>query len=81
MRSVLHTFGLQLQRGNELVLSGELGLLRLQWVVHQHARYRGARLLRLEATHCIRQQLSVPPLPGWMLGPCHHRGIGTLQSP
>jgi DNA-binding transcriptional LysR family regulator len=36
--------------------------------------------LRLEATHYIRQQLSVPPLPGWMLGPCHHRGIGTLQS-
>ena len=41
VRSVLHTFGLRLQRANEVVLSGELELLRLQRVVHQHARHRG----------------------------------------
>ncbi len=80
VRSVMHTVGLQLKRANEVVLSGELDLLRLQRVVHQHARYRGARPLRLEATHYIRQQLNSPSLAGWMLGPCHHRGVGTLLS-
>ena len=80
VRSVLRTFGLRLQRASEVVLSGGLDLLRLQRVVHQHARYRGARPLRMEATHYIRQQLSSPALAGWMLGPCHHRGIETLLA-
>lgn len=75
---VLRAFGLQLRRGQEFQLLGDLTLLRLQRLVHQQARFFGHRLLRLEATHYIRDQLQVPPIQGWALGPCHHRGYGAL---
>lgn len=78
--SVLNTFGLKLKRGHELRLQGDLRLLRLQRLVHQQARFFGHRPLRLEATHYVRQQLETPPIDGWVLGPCHHRGYGTLLS-
>ena len=80
VQAVLKVFGLQLQRRHELELIGHTDLLRLQRVVHQHARFQGQRPLRLEATHYIRAQISAPPVAGWLLGPCHHRGYGTLLS-
>lgn len=76
--AVLRAFGLQLRRGPELQLLGDLTLIRLQRLVHQQARFLGHRPLRLEATHYIRAQLQRPPVRGWTLGPCHHRGYGTL---
>lgn len=75
---VLHAFGLQLRRGHEFQLLGDLTLIRLQRLVHQQARFLGHRPLRLEATHYIQGQLQEPPIKGWILGPCHHRGYGTL---
>lgn len=76
--AVLHAIGLQLRRGYELQLLGDLTLIRLPRLVHQQARFLGHRPLRLEATHYIRAQLQNPSIRGWTLGPCHHRGYGTL---
>jgi hypothetical protein len=78
--AVLAVFNLTLKRGLDYQLIGDLVLLRLQRWVHQHARFLGHRTLRLEANHYIRDQLIDPPLLGWMLGPCHHRGYSTLLS-
>lgn len=75
---MLHAFGLQLQRGYELQLLGDLTLIRLQRIVHQRARFLGHRFLGLEVTHFIRGQLRNPLIRGWTFGPCHHRGYGTL---
>lgn len=80
VQATLQQFGLKLKRGPEYQLLGDLTLLRLQRVVHQQARFLGLRYLRLEATHYIRHALSDPPIPGWMLGPCHHRGYEVLLS-
>lgn len=79
-QSALKAFKLNLQRGNEFRLCGDQTLLRLQRLVHQQARFLGYRPLRLEATHYVRHQLSHPPIHGWMLGPCHHRGYAALLS-
>ncbi len=79
-QSALKAFKLKLQRGREFLLCGDQTLLRLQRLVHQQARFLGYRPLRLEATQYVRRQLSHPPIPGWMLGPCHHRGYATLLS-
>jgi hypothetical protein len=80
VQSALKAFGLKLIRGQEFQLQGEQTLIGLQRIVHQHARFCNHRPLRLEATHYISSQLTSPPVPGWMLGPCHHRGYGTLLS-
>ena len=79
-QSALKAFKLKLQRRYEFLLSGDQTLLRSQRFVHQQARFLGYRPLRLEATHYIRRQLTWPPVPGWMLGPCHHRGYATLLA-
>jgi hypothetical protein len=80
VNGVLNTFGLQIKRRREFQLTGDLTLLRLQRLVHQKARFLGHAPLRLEATHYVRHQLTTPPIPGWILGPCHHRGYRTLLS-
>jgi DNA-binding transcriptional LysR family regulator len=80
VRSTLKAFALKLVRKQEFQLTGDQGLLRLQRVVHQQARFCNHRPLRLEATHYISRQLTRPPVQGWMMGPCHHRGYGTLLS-
>lgn len=79
---VLNTFGLQLKRGHEYTLAGETRLLQKERYVHQLARFTrvSQRPLRLEATHYIHQQLARPATANWVLGPCHHRGCGTLLS-
>ena len=80
VQGTLRLFGLKLKRGPEYQLLGDLTLLRLERLVHQLARFKGYRPLRLEATHYIRHALSQPPMEDWILGPCHHRGYGTLLS-
>ena len=80
VRTAVKTLGLQLNREKEFVLVGDSTLLRLQRIVHQHARFLGHRPLRLDSTHYIRDQLTDPALQGWLLGPCHHRGYGALLS-
>lgn len=82
VQATLKLFGLKLLRENELELWGNKALLRLQRLVHQQARFMGVskRPLRLEATHYVRRQLERPALNGWQLGPCHHRGYGTLLA-
>ena len=77
-RASLKALGLQLSRGSEFGLVGHATLLDLQRLVHQQARFLGHRPLRLDATHYIRQQLCAPPVPGWVLGPCDHRGNGAM---
>ena len=81
-QSVLNTFGLRLRRSHEFRLQGDLRFLQGERHVHQLARFRGVskRPLRLEATHYICHHLSEPAIRGWVLGPCHHRGYGTLLS-
>lgn len=82
VQSVLSTFDLRLRRTYEYRLHGDQSLLRAQRYVHQLARFRGAsqRPLRLEATDYICHHLNEPVVPGWLLGPCHHRGHETLLS-
>jgi len=77
-RASLKALGLQLSRGSEFGLVGDTTLLELQRLVHQQARFLGHCPLRLDATHFIRQQLCAPPVPGWVLGPCDHRGNGVM---
>jgi hypothetical protein len=82
VRSALQVFDLKLRRNHEFRLHGDQRLLQAQRYVHQLARFIGAskRPLRLEATHYICNQLIKPAVPGWVLGPCHHRGYETLLS-
>lgn len=82
VHATLKTFALKLGRSHEFRLHGDQHLLRAERFVHQLARFRGAskRPLRLEATHYISHHLSKPAVQGWVLGPCHHRGYGTLLS-
>ena len=77
-QSTLKAFGLKLIRGSEYQLLGDCSILRLERLVHQQARFLGRLPLRLEATHYIREALSDPPIRGWSLGPCHHRGYSTF---
>lgn len=82
VRAALKALGIRLNRGQEFLIQGNKQLLRLERIVHQHARFLGVnkRPLRLEATHYVRRQLEQPAVQGWVLGPCHHRGYGTLLS-
>ena len=82
VHATLQAFDLKLGRSHEFRLHGDQCLLRAERYVHQLARFRGAckRPLRLEATHYICHHLRQPAVRGWMLGPCHHRGYGTLIS-
>ena len=82
LQSTLKAFGLKLRRDHEYTLNGDQRLLESQRYVHQLARFSGIskRPLRLEATHYIAHQLRKPSIPGWLLGPCHHRGYSTLLA-
>lgn len=76
----LKVFELQFDRSS-YELAGDQTLLNLQRAVHQHARFKGSRALRLDATHFVRQILQDPPLPeGWILGPCDHLGFDRIVS-
>jgi len=77
-RAALKIFGLKLIKSIEFQLIGNIELLNYQRDVHQKARFLGYRPLRLEATHYIKQYLSKPPVPGWHLGSCDHRGNESL---
>lgn len=78
IRTSLKVLALEMLRGNEFELLGDPILLELQRLVHQQARFLGHRPLRLDATHYIRQQLVAPQVPGWLLGPCDHRGNAAM---
>lgn len=78
IRASLKALRLELVRNSEFELQGDHTLLGLQRLVHQQARFLGHRPLRLDATHFIRRQLCAPPVPGWVLGPCDHRGNGAM---
>ena len=74
----LKIFGLALDRSN-FQICGDESLLNLQRAVHQHARCRGDRPIRLDATHLIRHVLVNPDVPaGTILGPCDHVGFGRI---
>ena len=84
IRASLKALRLELVRNSEFELQGDHTLLVLQRLVHQQARFLGHRPLRLDATHFVRRQLCAAPMPGWVLGPCDHRGneamLGLLQG-
>lgn len=72
---VLKIFGIRFER-TSYEFEGDESLLNLQRSVHQHARLKGVRPLRVDATHLIRHRLQDPPLPGGaILGPCDHVGF------
>ena len=79
-RAALKIFGLTLNKDIEFQLIGNVELINSQREVHQKARFNGYRPLRLEATHYIKQYLSKPPVQGWHLGSCDHRGCEVLLS-
>ena len=75
-------FRLKIKRCNEYELVGDSTLLNMQRAIHQYVRFSGSDhiLLRLDATHLIRKLLLNPPLVGWILGPCDHRGNEVMLS-
>jgi len=56
------------RRHGEWELIGDTSLLLRERHVHQEARWRGYRPLRLEATYWSAPLLSSPALQGWLLG-------------
>jgi hypothetical protein len=65
----LQLFGLAMERRHgEWELIGDTSLLLRERHVHQEARWRGYRPLRLEATYWSAPLLSSPALQGWLLG-------------
>jgi hypothetical protein len=65
----LQVFGLSMERRHgEWQLIGPQELLLLERQVHQMARWKGRRPLRLEATYWSAPLLQSPPLEHWMLG-------------
>jgi len=65
----LQVFGLSMERRHgEWQLLGPQELLLLERRVHQMARWKGRRPLRLEATYWSAPLLQSPPLEHWMLG-------------
>ena len=75
--NVLKIFDLTLDR-KTFEICGDQTLLNLQRAVHQHARLKGARPVRIDATHLIRHHL-VTCLPSdFLLGPCDHTGLERI---
>lgn len=65
----LELFGVTLERrAGEWCVVGDPTLLQLQRGVHQMARWRGHRPLRLEATYWSGPLLAIPTPPRWRLG-------------
>lgn len=72
----LQLFGLEMQRRQgEWELIGDTSLLLRERHVHQEARWRGYRPLRLEATYWSEPLLTNPPLEGWLLGVSNIVGV------
>ena len=72
----LQLFGLSMERREgEWELQGDQTILRLERRVHQLARWRGLRPLRLEATYWSAGTYCAALPPGWMLGPSNIVGI------
>jgi hypothetical protein len=73
---VLSLLDLQLERRNgEWELLGDQTLLRMEREVHQLARLRGLRPLRLEATYWSASSFCDALPPGWTLGPSNIVGV------
>lgn len=72
----LKLFGLSMERRQgEWELIGDTSLLLRERHVHQEARWRGYRPLRLEATYWSAPLLSSPPLERWLLGVSNIVGV------
>lgn len=72
----LQLFGLEMERRQgEWELIGDTSLLLRERHVHQEARWRGYRPLRLEATYWSAPLLSRPGLNGWVLGVSNIVGV------
>lgn len=72
----LQLFGLEMERRQgEWELVGDTSLLLRERQVHQEARWRGYRPLRLEATYWSAPLLSTPDLNGWVLGVSNIVGV------
>jgi len=68
------------RRQGEWELIGDTSLLLRERHVHQEARWRGFRPLRLEATYWSAPLLSSPALQGWLLGESNIVGVSrTFQ--
>ena len=68
-KKCLAEFGLRAKRiDGEWQLKGDLSLIAMERTVHQHARWRGHRPLRLEAQHRSGPLFCDPAPPGWILG-------------
>ena len=72
----LKLFGLTMERRQgEWELIGDTRLLLRERQVHQEARWRGYRPLRLEGTYWSAPLLSSPALEGWLLGVSNIVGV------
>lgn len=72
----LKVFDLAMERRQgEWELIGDTSLLLRERQVHQEARWRGYRPLRLEATYWSAPLLSSPGLKGWVLGVSNIVGV------
>jgi len=72
----LQLFDLAMERRQgEWELLGDTTVLQLERRVHQEARWRGYRPLRLEGTYWSAPLLAAPPLPGWLLGVSNIVGV------
>lgn len=75
-RRCLDLFEINMRRlDGEWDLIGDAPLLAAERQVHQRARWRGKRPLRLEATYWSGPLLCDPVPQGWMLGLCNIVGI------
>lgn len=75
-RKCLQRFGLAMERWNgEWELVGDQSLLLRERQVHQLARWRGWRPLRLEASYWLGPTLREPALDGWLLGLANIVGV------
>ena len=63
------------RRQGEWELIGDTSLLRLERQVHQQARWRSMRPLRLEVPYWVAPLLSHPALDGWVLGGANMVGV------
>jgi DNA-binding transcriptional LysR family regulator len=63
------------RRQGEWELIGDSSILLRERQVHQLARWRGYRPLRLEATYWSAPLLSTPALAGWVLGVSNIVGV------
>lgn len=72
----LQRFGLAMERRHgEWELLGDQTLLLREREVHQLARWKGWRPLRLEATYWLAPLLQEPPLEHWLLGLANIVGV------